>query len=116
MNVAIIGAGSIGQLIFHDIRLSDDINPVFIDTRLPADTLGTSYVFEYCKEADPSESSSETSCEIHNEKTTFKEAYQGMVFSRKATVSLCKAAPCSFDLYSNHTQLSSIYCLGMIAL
>ena len=72
MNVAIIGAGSIGQLLFHDIRLSDGINPVFIDTRLPPNAPGTSYVFEYCKEADPSE--------IHAETTTVKEAYRGMVF------------------------------------
>ena len=80
MNVAIIGAGSIGQLLFHDLRFSDDVNPVFIDTRLPPNAPGTSYVFEYCKEADPSESSSETVFEIHAEKPAVKEAYQGMVF------------------------------------
>ncbi len=106
MNVAIIGAGSIGQLLFHDLRLSDGINPVFIDTRLTPGDPGTSYVFEYCKEADHSESSSETSCEIHNEKTTFKEAYQGMVFSRKAAadqdliVLTVKANQCSQVLQS----------------
>lgn len=84
MNVAIIGAGSIGQLLFHDLRLSDDVNQVFIDTRLPPDTPGTSYVFEYCKETEPSEkspeTSSETSSEIHAEKPAVRESYQGMVF------------------------------------
>ena len=80
MNVGIIGAGSIGQLLFHDLRLSDDINPVFIDTRLPPDAPGISYVFEYCKEADPSESSSKANSEIQAEKTAVKESYQGMVF------------------------------------
>ncbi len=83
MNVAIIGAGSIGQLLFHDLRLSDDINPVFIDTRLPPDAPGTSYVFEYCKEADPSESSSKANSEIQAEKTAVKESYQGMVLPRE---------------------------------
>ena len=83
MNVAIIGAGSIGQLIFHDIRLSDGINPVFIDTRLPPDAPGTSYVFEYCKKADPSESSSKANSEIQAEKTAVKESYQGMVLPRE---------------------------------
>jgi 2-dehydropantoate 2-reductase len=80
MNVAIIGAGSIGQLLFHDLRLSDDVNPVFIDTRLPSDTQGTSYVFEYCEESAPSESSSETVSEIHSEKPAVRETYHGMVF------------------------------------
>lgn len=84
MNVAIIGAGSIGQLLFHDLSFSDDINPVFIDTRLPPYAPGTSYVFEYCKETEPSEkspeTSSETSSEIHAEKPAVREAYQGMVF------------------------------------
>ncbi|WP_019000350.1 ketopantoate reductase family protein [Succinimonas amylolytica] len=80
MKVGIIGAGSIGQLLFHDLRLSDDVNPVFIDTRLPADALGTSFIFECCREADPSEKSYETTLEKHDEKKAVREAYQGMVF------------------------------------
>ena len=80
MNVAIIGAGSIGQLLFHDLRFSDDINPVFIDIRLSPGAPGTSYIFEYCKEADPSENSSKANSEIQEEKTAVKESYHGMVF------------------------------------
>lgn len=106
MNVAIIGAGSIGQLLFHDLRLSDDVNQVFIDTRLPPGAPGTSYVFEYCKEADPSESSSEANSEIQAEKTAVKESYQGMVLPREKAadqdliVVTVKANKCSQVLQS----------------
>ncbi|WP_406039736.1 2-dehydropantoate 2-reductase [Succinimonas sp.] len=106
MNVAIIGAGSIGQLLFHDLRLSDDINPVFIDTRLPPDAPGISYVFEYCKEAEPSETASEASSEIHSEKTAVKESYQGMVLPQEKAadqdliVITVKANQCSQVLQS----------------
>lgn len=79
MNVAIIGAGSIGQLLFHDLRFSDDINPVFIDTRLPPDTPGTSYDFEYVQEESPSALHSENS----SEKTAVKKAYQGMILPKE---------------------------------
>ncbi|WP_406545438.1 ketopantoate reductase family protein [Succinimonas sp.] len=102
MNVAIIGAGSIGQLLFHDLRFSDDINPVFIDTRLPPDTPGTSYDFEYVQEESPSALHSENS----SEKTAVKKAYQGMILPKEAAadqdliVITVKANQCSKVLQS----------------
>ncbi len=98
MKVGIIGAGSIGQLLFHDFMLSHDVCPVFIDTRLPPGSPGTSYVFEYVKTENPSASPSE--------KTAVREAYQGIVLPGKKAadqdliIIAVKACQCSQVLQS----------------
>lgn len=54
MNTGIIGAGSIGQLFFHDLLDDHGISPSFIDTRLPPDTPPASITLAYHRDiGDP---------------------------------------------------------------